>query len=614
MNIVAVYDSSVASAPAGYVQAIQAAISYLDAEVINNITITINFGWDEVNGQALEAKALGENFAMGRLFTYSQVSQALADNASTTDDKAAVAALPASDPTSGGKFFVSLPEIQALGLGSGGGVSGYIGLNAAFTYTFDPANRAVPHEFDAVGVLIHEITEIMGRIGSMGTYEGANFYTPDDLFRWSAPGVRDFTPGPGFFSIDGQTMGLPYNDPTNGGDASDWDKTVVGDSFGAGFSGRVGQVSATDLQVLDVLGYTLAGSTLPTPLLVSTTPAKSAADVALGDSLTFVFNKEITAGLGVLAIHDAGSGAVLETISIGDTTQVSINRVIMVVTPKAGLPAGASLYVTLDPGAVLDTAGTPFAGLFDATTVSFTSMSAAEAVGDWFGNALRTSASSGPNAALGAQLIQGLTAGTETLPQAMQAVAQAAAGTTSAAVLAYQFFTGGTPSPAGLDYLVSPTGPNPNNLNSAYYQTFSLENRYINFAVNLGTGQGAGAAAFAANYANFTLSQVVSQEYDQIFGSAPSAAKVAALIDGTVVSGGITMSRADYMGLYGGDGPTGLGAKAAWAGWLMAEGVQEGVGTYATAEQAYLSDLAQGHAANAINLIGYYHGTPYIGP
>ena len=70
--------------------------------------------------------------------------------------------------------------------------------------------------------------------------------------------------------------------------------------------------------------------------------------------------------------------------------------------------------------------------------------------------------------------------------------------------MAYEFFTGKIPSAAGMDYLVSPTGPNPNNLNAAYYQSFSIENRNINFAVNLGKS-GEGAAKFQTEYGALDL-------------------------------------------------------------------------------------------------------------
>ena len=89
---------------------------------------------------------------------------------------------------------------------------------------------------------------------------------------------------------------------------------------------------------------------------------------------------------------------------------------------------------------------------------------------------------------------------------------------TSVATLAYEFFTGKIPSLAGVDYLVSPTGPNTNNLNSAYYQSFNLENRYINFAVNLGK-LGEGKDAFAAKYGAMSLFDATREAYKTIFGA-----------------------------------------------------------------------------------------------
>ena len=50
--------------------------------------------------------------------------------------------------------------------------------------------------------------------------------------------------------------------------------------------------------------------------------------------------------------------------------------------------------------------------------------------------------------------------------------------------------------------LISPAGPNPNNLNTAYYQSFNIERRYINFAVKLG----AGGEAFPTQYGSSSLS------------------------------------------------------------------------------------------------------------
>ena len=183
---------------------------------------------------------------------------------------------------------------------------------------------------------------------------------------------------------------------------------------------------------------------------------------------------------------------------------------------------------------------------------------------------------------------------------AVSGLVDAAKGTTSVATLAYQFFTGKVPSAGGLDFLVSATGPNANNINSAYYQAFSLENRYINFAVNLGK-VGEGATAFNATYGPLTLFDATRAAYTTIFGGAPTDAKVHALID----------TRVDYFAAYGGDGATGIGTKAAMVGWLLAEAVKADVGMYAKSNDALLTDLADG-ATLAVNLVGVYGHPEYV--
>jgi hypothetical protein len=613
MQINAIYDPSASNAPIGFTAAVQAAIDYFDNLITNNITISINFGWGEVNAQALDPQALGENIANGSFYNYSQVSGALRASAVTADDRASVATLPALDPTPGGQFFVTTPQAMALGLRNVSfGTSGYIGLNSSFQYTFDPANRAVAHKYDAIAIVEHEISEVLGRAGSLGTANGSNVYTPLDLFRYSSAGVRSLTPGPGFFSVDGQTMLLAYNDPTNGGDAADWASSVVADAFGSGFAGKMGVISQTDLREMDLLGYTLRGASLPPPQLVATTPAANSANVALGSPIVLSFNEAVNLGSGRIQIHSAATGGVLATISITDTSQVSVSGAAVTVRPTNGLPAGAAVYVTADSGAITDVNGTPYGGVTSPTTLAFADMSAAQAVSDWVGNALRASSTVGTYASLGSQLTSGLSAGTITFPQAISSVSQAANSTTSVATLAYEFFTGATPTAAGLDYLVSPTGPNPNNLNSPYYQTFNEANRYINFSVNLGKA-GAGANSFASHYASLSLADATSQEYSVIFGATPTAAKVDSLLNTQVTSGGLSMTRADYLALYGGDGLTGVGTKAAVAGWLLSEAEHAGVGIFATANASYISDLAQGQASFNIDLVGVYHGTPYLG-
>jgi hypothetical protein len=185
------------------------------------------------------------------------------------------------------------------------------------------------------------------------------------------------------------------------------------------------------------------------------------------------------------------------------------------------------------------------------------------------------------------------------LAPAISEVVKAAAATTTVATLSYEFFTGKVPSESGINFLVATTTGNPNNINSAYYQAFNIENRYINFAVNLGVN-GEGKLAFQAGYGGLDLLAATKEAYTTIFGAAPTDAKVHAMVD----------SRADYFAYYGGDGVNGIGAKAAMVGWLLAEAVKADVGTYAKANDAFLTDLADG-ANFAIDLVGVYGKPEY---
>ncbi len=189
---------------------------------------------------------------------------------------------------------------------------------------------------------------------------------------------------------------------------------------------------------------------------------------------------------------------------------------------------------------------------------------------------------------------------------ALTAVAHLAGQSISVANLAYQFFTGVTPYASGVDYLVSPSGGNPSNLSSAYYQSFNLENRYINFAVNLGK-VGEGQARFTAAYGGLSLEQALGKAYAEIFGTTPTDAKVHELLDAVLTVGGQTMTRAQYFALYGQDGANGIGTKAAMVGWLLAEAVKADLGPYAKAQDAFLVDLGRdGLAHFHVDLLGAY--------
>lgn len=196
-----------------------------------------------------------------------------------------------------------------------------------------------------------------------------------------------------------------------------------------------------------------------------------------------------------------------------------------------------------------------------------------------------------------------------TYDSAIAQVIKTADSTTSVAVMSYQFFTGKTPTTAGMDYLIAPDGPNANNLNSAYYQGFDYGNRYINFAMNLGK-VGEGATAFAAGYGALNLTEATRKAYAAIFGLTPTDQKLHDLLDASFTLSGQTMTRAEYFAYYGQDGLNGQGTKAAMVGWLLGEAAKADVGVYAKSLAAFYADELT-RDVFGVDLIGVYAKAEY---
>lgn len=261
MNINVTYDSSVTSQSnaAQLEGAMQAAVQFYEAAFTNNITINVDFQYAPISGNVF-----AENSFQYSTFTYSQIVAALKANDTSAVDAEAYLTLPVSDPTggSGDDYALTTAQARALGLSSFTPTfDDVVTLNSNAPLNLNPFDRSAPGELDVIGALEHEMSEGgMGRIGSMGTYEASGVWTPLDLFRYSAPGVRQLTPNSSvnaYFSLNGQQLLTEYNNPTNGADAADWLPSIQGDSYGNSYTGVESRVTLTDLQEDEILGWHL---------------------------------------------------------------------------------------------------------------------------------------------------------------------------------------------------------------------------------------------------------------------------------------------------------------------------------------------------------------------
>ncbi len=264
MNIVPIFDSSAQDAPAGFKIAVQAAIDFYDQMILNPITVKITFSYGEIEGSPLSGGALAESDTNGYIEPYSQVVSWLTASATSQADAESLRALPATDPTDGGRFWVSDSEAKVFGASSDPNFTdpedGFSALSSTAPFSFDPTNRAIAGDYDAIGAMEHEISEALGRISYLGqsAFDGFTLYSPLDLFRYSSPGVHDLKAQAGFFSVDGQNLLLEYNNPHTGDDGGDWNQSAVGDSYGFGSMDTAGVVSPTDLLEMNVLGFLIS--------------------------------------------------------------------------------------------------------------------------------------------------------------------------------------------------------------------------------------------------------------------------------------------------------------------------------------------------------------------
>lgn len=213
VNIHLTFDSSVGSAPAGFVTVVENVANFFASsftDTAHPFTINIAVGFGEVDGMRLGPGALGESVT--NLLSVSAGSLAGAYSGSSFGWNS----LPS------GNLYVSTAEGKALNLmGNSTATDGWVGFSGQ-SGIFAYGGTVSSNQYDFYGTAAHEFSEVMGRILLTGaSINGAPSYMAYDLFHYFN-GVQDFAKNGGYLSLDHGTTDIANFNNVSGGDAGDW--------------------------------------------------------------------------------------------------------------------------------------------------------------------------------------------------------------------------------------------------------------------------------------------------------------------------------------------------------------------------------------------------------
>jgi hypothetical protein len=238
---------------------------------------------------------LGQSLTMeGNIYYVQYVSDLEANTNMSANDIAAISTLhpPPSTGLLGNTFMMlTAANLDAIGEHAmaaavrtrSGGIDCKISLNFSIINVSRPDQDST--QYDLQSVVTHETDEVLGIGGDgstlylAGAYSGqtgpTNGVGPLDLYRYVSPGFRSFSLSTNvapYFSINGGTNVLVhFNQFGSGTDFGDWGKTnippantgntppQVQDAIGT--PGAMVDLGANEFIALDVVGYTLSGST-----------------------------------------------------------------------------------------------------------------------------------------------------------------------------------------------------------------------------------------------------------------------------------------------------------------------------------------------------------------
>ena len=264
LTIVPVYDASVTSrANAAAMESAFAAVAgQFDASFKTPVTVKIGVSMGKVNGEPLGAGDISSSQTLlTGPFSYGEIKGTLQSLAAAQPANgplaSAAAKMPAKSPAGALPYEIPYAEAQALGYlpAKINPDSGYVGFSTSVAWDYNSGNGITAGDYDFEGLAAHEISEVLGRLSGLESAE-PTFATVFDMFRYSAPGVPNFSySSPAYFSTDGGVTSRGLFNIAGGGDRGDWNP-IVKDAQDATLAPGAGYVLQNrDLVALDVLGW-----------------------------------------------------------------------------------------------------------------------------------------------------------------------------------------------------------------------------------------------------------------------------------------------------------------------------------------------------------------------